>query len=94
MENLKGTDQDPIINYIGKVRKAVDYNHPAEVAYRNGEDRRAGQVAGEVEYEQREYIDDSGSMYVIEDREDGSYVIGRQKEGQDFISYDGGLRID
>lgn len=92
---LQATNQDPTTSYMGKVRKAVDANHPAEIAYREGREKKKAHDAAAVEYERREYVDDDGATYVIEDREDGPYVIASQKGDEPIRNFGGnGLRID
>jgi hypothetical protein len=92
---LTGTNQDPITSYMSKVQQAVDANHPAEVAYRESREKKKAVEAAAVEYERREYVDEDGANYVVEDREDGPYVIARQKGDEPVRSYgENGLRID
>lgn len=89
------TNQDPTINYLGKVQRAIEYNDPAEAMYRDNQQQRKAAEAAAVEYERRELVDEDGGKYVIEDREDGPYVIARQKGDDPIKSYgDEGLRLD
>ena len=85
---------DPELSYGNKVRQAMDYNHPAEEAYRAGKEKRSAAKAAAVQYEQKEYID-GDSKYVVEDREDGPYVIAKQAGEDEPITYgEKGLKIE
>lgn len=93
-EQLTATINSPEQNFAEKVQKSVDYNHPAEEAYRAGREAADVKEAEDIEYDRREYIDEAGSVYVVEDREDGAYVIARQSGDDPIRGYEGGLRID
>ncbi len=94
MEPMQTTTTEPTANYMDKVRKSIDSNHPAEIAYREGEKKRKEKQAAEVEYDRREYVDGEGVLYVIEDREDGPYVMAKQKGDEEVQAYEQGLKLD
>lgn len=95
MSNFIATNENPTDNHADKVRKSVDYNHPAEQAYRDGRANAAAKQAAEIEYDRREVIDSEGTTYVIEDREDAPYVIATQAGDDPIRSFGSeGLRLD
>jgi hypothetical protein len=94
MSNFLATNENPVASYEGKVRAAMDYNHPAEIAYRDGRERSKAKQAAAVQYERREVVDDDAT-YVIEDREDGPYIIAKQQGNEPIRSFgDAGLKLD
>lgn len=94
MTDFTATNNSPEMNYLEKVQKSVVFNNPAEQAYRAWEENSAAKKAGEIEYEQREIIDGDAN-YVVEDREDGSYVVARQAGEEPIRNYgEEGLKID